>query len=201
MVSYGMVIDLKRCVGCGACILACRAENGTARGVLWARVLYGEVGRYPNVRRWFLPLLCMHCKEPLCEKVCPTGATSRRQDGIVVIDYDKCVGCRYCMTVCPYEARFVNKGALYFEDYGPTPYEKLQSSKHQLNVVEKCNFCIERVTQGIEPACVSTCMTRARIFGDLDDPNSEISKILNSRSSFRLLPELGTEPSVYYLPP
>jgi molybdopterin-containing oxidoreductase family iron-sulfur binding subunit len=137
-----------------------------------------------------------------CVDVCPTGATSKRADGIVTVDYDKCMGCRYCETACPYGARtLVEEIKPYYPEFGFTPYEQLMYQQHQVGVVEKCNFCAERVERGEEPACVETCIAYARTFGDLDDPNSEVSRLILQKQAYQLLPELGTEPSIYYLPP
>jgi Fe-S-cluster-containing dehydrogenase component len=124
----------------------------------------------------------------------------RRPDGIVVVNYDACMGCRYCEAACPYGARtFLDSIRPYVPKYGLNPYEQLMYAKHQTGVEEKCNFCLERFNQGQEPACVETCPTYARVFGDLDDPNSEVSKLIAQRHGYQLMPELGTNPSVYYL--
>jgi Fe-S-cluster-containing dehydrogenase component len=200
MARYGMVIDLKRCVGCDTCTVACKATNATTRGILWNRVLKYETSAYPNSKLNFLPVLCMHCKEPECEKVCPTGATSRREDGIVVVDNDKCIGCRYCMIACPYASRYyLDEVRTYYPGH-MTPFEEIGFKKHKLGTVEKCDFCLERVERGEEPSCVVSCTGHARYFGDLDDPDSEVSRLIKDRDGFVLNPELGTEPSVYYLP-
>lgn len=202
MPRYGMVIDLSRCVGCHACAMACKAENGTPPGVWWNKVLTGEMGKFPNTRIIYTPTLCMHCQNAPCVDACPTGASDKRPDGIVAVDYDKCMGCRYCEIACPYGARtFVEAIKPYYPKFGFTPYEQMMYKKHQEGVVEKCNFCLERVEKGEEPACVQTCPAYARYFGDLDDPNSEVSKLIARRHGYQLLPELGTEPSVYYLAP
>lgn len=198
---WGMVIDLKRCIGCYGCQLSCKAENGTPPGVFFARVLKHEEGQFPTVRQLFLPVLCNHCEDPPCVEVCPTGATFKsKEDGIVDIDPDMCVGCRSCMMACPYGNRYINdKPQHYFPD-GPTPFEQQRTARHQIDVVMKCNFCRDRVKAGKQPACVANCPTVARIFGDLDDPNSEVSRLIKDRGGFPLHPELGTRPSVYYLP-
>ena len=201
MVRYCVVIDLKRCIGCYGCLVACKAENFTPPGVFWARVLKREDGKYPSVRRLSLPLLCMHCAEPACVDVCPTGASTQREDGIVFIDAEKCFGCRYCMMACPYGSRFFHYRERPYFPAGFTPYEEIGRKKHPTGVVEKCNLCLERIEKNLEPACVANCMTKARYFGDLEDPGSEVSRQIRQRHGFQLRPEAGTDPSVYYLSP
>jgi molybdopterin-containing oxidoreductase family iron-sulfur binding subunit len=197
-----MVIDLKRCIGCYACQIACKAEHTTPPGVLYARVVKRELGKYPNVRRISLPVLCMHCAEPPCVEVCPTGASAKGADGIVAVDADKCVGCRYCMMACPYGARYFHaEERAYFPGQGLTPNEERGYRDHPTGVVEKCDFCRHRLGNGALPACVANCPAVARYFGDLDDPKSEVSRLIRDRGGFQLRPELGTNPSVYYLPP
>ncbi len=206
---YGLAIDLRRCVGCEACTIACKQENHTPPGVAYAKVIKEEVGEYPHVRRRFLPVLCNHCENPPCTDVCPVGATwKREEDGIVVVDYDLCIGCRYCVTACPYGARYFDFGDNYqapmseFEkqpspEYGEDRDRTKGSSP--IGNVRKCTFCLHRLARGEQPACVQTCMPRARIFGDLNDPDSEISRLAAERRGFRLKEELGTEPNVFYL--
>jgi Fe-S-cluster-containing dehydrogenase component len=213
MVRYGMVIDLLRCIGCFGCQLACKAENATPKGILWARVEEKEIGKFPSVRKIYLPLLCMHCREPECEKVCPTKATTKREDGIVDIDDTKCIGCRYCMTACPYGSRYFMDGIKSYFDNAITPYEDFGYKKWQKGVTVKCNMCKDRIENGIKrglnpgidraatPACVINCMSKARYFGDLDDPTSEVSRLIATGQAFQLLPEIGTDPQVYYLAP
>ena len=199
---WGMVIDLKRCIGCYACQLSCKAEHGTPPGVFFARVLKHEEGSYPSVRQLFLPVLCNHCQEAPCVDACPTGASFRwEEDGVVDIDHDKCVGCKTCMVACPYSNRYFNDQAQHYFEQGPTAYERARMSRHQTDVVMKCDFCRERRAAGKQPACVTNCPTIARYFGDLDDPISEVSRLIKDRGGFPLHPELGTRPSVYYLPP
>jgi tetrathionate reductase subunit B len=177
--QYAMVIDARRCYGVHACTVACKAENKVPLGVNRSWVEEIEKGNYPNVSRSFLPRLCNHCAEPACVSVCPTGATwKRREDGIVVVDKDVCIGCKYCVQACPYDARFVN------EDTG---------------TADKCDFCIHRVSQGLMPACVEACPSRARIFGDLNDPSSEVSKLIAANPVTVLRPEEGTHPNVFYI--
>ena len=198
---YGMVIDLNRCVGCNACTLACKQAHGTPSGVYWSQVLRSEAGVYPLAHLVFTPILCNHCSDAPCVDVCPTGATQKQENGVVVVDQGKCVGCRYCMVACPYDARSFNyrKPQGYFPDKGLTMYEQARAGEHLVGTVEKCNFCIDRVQQGLLPACVQTCPAKARTFGDLDDPNSEVSQLIARRGGQQLHPELGTNPSVYYL--
>ncbi|MBD3649218.1 MAG: 4Fe-4S dicluster domain-containing protein [Pseudomonadales bacterium] len=178
-VQYGMVIDVRRCVGCHACTVACKSENDVAVGENRSWVEYVEKGEYPNVGRSFLPRLCNHCSEPPCVYVCPTNATYKReQDGIVVMDQGLCIGCKYCIQACPYDARYVD------------PY---------MGWVDKCDFCIHRVSQGLVPSCVQTCIGGARIFGDLGDPESEVSKLIAQNDVTVLRGEMGTFPNVYYI--
>lgn len=199
MVRYGMLIDLKRCICCHSCTIACKAENFTPPGILWGRVREEESGVYPTPTRIFLPVLCNHCKEPPCRDICPTGATTKRDDGIVLIDYDKCIGCKACMAACPYGARYYMDKERYYYPAGPTPYELFGYSRYQIGVTQKCTFCSERIDKGLEPACVVTCPTNARIFGNLDDPKSNVSQIMKERLGIQLLAELGTDPSVFYI--
>ena len=200
MSRYAMVIDLARCIGCDTCSIACKAENATPRGILWNRVLKYETGTYPKSRIHYLPMQCNHCAKPECLKVCPTGAISKRADGIVVIDNARCMGCRYCVLACPYGSPHnLDKICTYYEKE-ITPFEQMGYRKHREGTSQKCHFCLERVEKGLQPACVTACMGQARYFGDLDDPESEVSQLIKSRSGFVLNPEMGTEPSCYYLP-
>lgn len=199
MARKGMVIDLKRCIGCQACTIACKAENGTSPRVFWTRVLETESGKFPQARRDFLPILCNHCKDPVCKTVCPTGATFQRPDGLVLVDKDKCIGCRACITACPYHVRFYRRKSRTYYPQGATPYEEMQTTE-QNGIVTKCTFCAHRVDKGLVPACVQACLTNARTFGDLDDPLSPVSRVLRERHPYQLRPEMGTDPSVIYLP-
>jgi dimethyl sulfoxide reductase iron-sulfur subunit len=198
MTRYGMVIDLNACIGCNACTIACKAEHATPSGIFWAKVLEKEVGKFPAARRVFLPVLCNHCKNPACMEVCPTGATYKREDGIVLIDYDHCIGCRSCMEACPYAARSFYDGNGAYYPGTQTPYESARQDVAE-GVVMKCTFCAERVDQGLDPACVQTCPTECRIFGDLEDPQSKVSQIIAEKKARPLLAEKGLEPSVFYV--
>lgn len=193
---YGMVIDLERCIGCNACTVACKQKNATPRGTFWCKVTTTEEGEYPKAYRKHLPTLCNHCENAMCAKVCPTGATHQREDGIVAVDSDKCIGCRMCMAACPYNARNFNwqtpvrvTGANYGDAEVPV---------RPKGVAEKCTLCRERTDRGEEPMCVVCCPAHARIFGDLDDPDSEISQTILNRKAWTLLENQGTRPSVHY---
>jgi len=213
MPKWGMVIDLLKCIGCYGCQMSCKAEHATPPGVTLARVEVSEVGTYPNVTRVNLPLLCMQCNNPPCESVCPTKATQQRPDGIVWVDEEKCIGCKYCMIACPYGARyFVEDTTAYFGDQGLTPYEKAGYAQQRPGVVQKCDYCRHRIDKGLAkglvpgvdreatPACVINCMAKARFFGDLENPNSEVSQLVARAQAFQLNPEFGTDPNTHYLP-
>lgn len=198
----GMVIDLKRCMACYGCQMSCKAEHGTPPGVFFARVLKREEGHYPTPRMLFLPVLCNHCSDAPCVSACSTGASHYAEHGIVDIDKDMCVGCRACMMACPYNNRyFLDERRYYFGEAGPTPYEEACSDRHPEGVVMKCNFCRHRLAEGKDPACVENCAAKARTFGDLDDPESIVSRLIKERGGFTLHPEAGTGPNVYYLGP
>lgn len=215
MPRWGMVIDLKRCIGCYSCMISCKQEHFLPPGMFWSRVLIGETGAYPNVTKQIYPVSCNHCKEAACVKVCPTRATIRRRDGIIVIDSNKCVGCRYCVVACPYQQRTYHSDGNkeYFPGQGFTEYEIMGRRLYPLQpgTVVKCNFCAERIDKGISqglrpgidreasPACVIACPPKARYFGDLDDPASEVSRLIKEKKGFQLNPEYGTEPSIYYI--
>jgi molybdopterin-containing oxidoreductase family iron-sulfur binding subunit len=199
-----MVIDLRRCIGCNACTAACKAEHGTPPGVLYSRVLVKEVGSFPAVKKLFVPLLCNHCRNAPCAQVCPTGATYKREDGIVLVDHDKCMGCRACYVACPYQNRFYLDGGVLAEGYFAgvlTPFEQAAYAEFCEGTVVKCTFCAHRIERGLLPACVLTCTTEARVFGDPDDPTSEVSRLVREEQATALLPERGTEPSVFYILP
>lgn len=201
----GMVIDTVRCQGCHTCCMACKIENNLPDDNWWNRVVMvdgGEmdtpVGTYPNVSMTYRTMACQHCDNPACVKACPVGATyKRKEDGIIVQDYDICIGCRTCMVACPYNVRIFNWKVPEYRinfDVGDPDVPKKQKS-----IVEKCTFCVQRVSKDLKPACIDVCLGRARFFGDFNDPDSEVSKLLSTRRHYQLLPELGTKPSIYFL--
>jgi molybdopterin-containing oxidoreductase family iron-sulfur binding subunit len=211
---WGMVIDLRKCTGCQACTIACIQENKLPPGVVYRPVITETHGTFPNVSKTFTPRPCMQCDNPPCVPVCPVGATYKRADGIVVIDYDVCIGCRYCITACPYQARTFDFGEYYGpNDYGtsePLTFEQVPSleygeiwnredGKSPIHNARKCHFCTQRIEQGLLPACVLSCMGRATYFGDLNDPNSLVSELAALPNASRLKEDLGTQPKVYYL--
>ena len=176
---YGFLVDLRRCIGCRTCQVACKAENDVPLGVYRTWVKEVEKGTYPKVRRHFVPILCNQCEEPACTTVCPVVATYSLPNGIVYIDPHRCIGCRYCMAACPYAVRFIH----------PTR-----------EVAEKCDWCWPRVWDGYgPPACVSACPTGAMVFGDLEDPGSAIARTLARESAVVLKPETGNQPRVFYI--
>ena len=207
---WGMVIDVRRCVGCQTCTIACKQEQGLPAATTWRFVADCEVGEYPNVRRLVLPMQCMHCAEPPCVSVCPTGASRTREDGIVWVQYESCVGCGYCAVACPYHARhLVHDAGGYFEAF--TPSERAQECPGRTGVMTKCTFCKGRVDGGLErglvpgvdpeatPMCAVACIASVISFGDLDDRASNVSRIRADGGARPLMPECGTEPSVFYL--
>ena len=215
MSRWGMVIDLKKCVSCYACVLACKQEHYVPPGVFYNRVLISESGEFPRVKKLVYPILCNHCEKAPCVDVCPTGASSKRDDGIVTIDSNQCTGCQYCVLACPYQQRtyFSDNKTEYWPGQGLTELEQIGKKLEPLQegTVIKCTFCKDRIDAGLKkglkpgvdreatPACVNICMTKARYFGDLDDPESEVSRMIRERNGYRLRPEWGTEPCVYYV--
>ena len=216
----GMVIDLEKCIGCRSCVVACKQHNAQPPGNWWNRVVTPGSERHltppEKGREYFLPIHCQHCNNAPCEKVCPVNATYTEEDGTVLVDFERCIGCRYCMAACPYGVRQFNwedpKKAMakyeYLEGYTygyPNEFrlnERLvYMPKRPKGVVEKCNFCVHYADKGLDPACVRGCPGNARHVGDLDDPDSKVSKMVRDMNGFTLLPEKGTRPNVYYLPP
>ncbi len=207
--QWAMVIDLAKCVGCDTCTVSCKAENRTPPGVSYNVVLEMELGEFPNVQRYNVPRPCMQCDNPPCVQVCPVEATYKLDNGIVAIDHDRCIGCRYCITACPYGARSFDFGEDYsgemlgFNDVQAPEYGVDRGPRRKAlapkGTVRKCTFCFHRLERGEEPACVETCIGDARYFGDLNDPNSVVSQLAKSPRAFRLKEELGTGPRVIYL--
>ncbi len=209
--QWGMLIDINLCIGCQYCTYACNAINNLADDMRYC-VVTTETTQSGD--EFFLSRPCMHCEEAPCVQVCPVGATYKRPDGIVAMDYDLCIGCRYCQIACPYEARVFNwREPIELSPQSPTfGYQEVPNRPR--GVVEKCTFCSHRIDAGLErglvpgvdtqatPACVVACPTTARIFGDLNDPASPISTALaDTKVTLRLREELSTEPRVFYIPP
>ena len=205
MTKLAIGINLDRCIGCHTCANACKMQNNVPDGMLWNRVITegcdaidGAVGEYPNLTRTYVPLACQHCENPACLKVCPTGATYKDEQGRVEIDYDRCIGCRMCMAACPFNARVFN-----WEDHqrdGDFNWGDARVPVRTRGVMEKCTLCKERTDAGEEPMCVVCCPTHARVFGDLDDPNSELAQLraTKGKNVHILLEEKGTKPQVFY---
>lgn len=233
MAKWGMVIDLEKCTGCQACSTACQMEHNRLPGENYQDVLYYTSGEQPSPELNWVPRPCMHCEEPSCMHVCPTKATYKTEDGVVLIDWDKCIGCKYCMIACPYGVRFyTDEKALVEPDlkqvfkgsgdqsWNP-PYKAPQQNAKQGvgiqpdGVVSKCTFCYHKISQAPKgtpdldpndpalrefvPACVRTCAPTARYFGDLDNPNSQVSQLISNKRGVRLLDHTGNKPQVYYL--
>lgn len=205
MTKLAIGINLDRCIGCHTCANACKMQNNVPDGMLWNRVLTegcdaidGAVGTYPNLSRTYVPLACQHCENPACMKVCPTGATYKDDAGRVEIEYDRCIGCRMCMAACPFNARVFN-----WEDPqrdGGFNWGDARVPVRTRGVMEKCTLCRERTDEGEAPMRVVCCPTHARVFGDLDDPTSELAQLRSKAGSnvHLLLEEKGTKPQVFY---
>ena len=198
-----MIIDLKRCIGCDACTLACKAEQGTPPNIQFARISRTVYGKYPDVQGFFLPVLCNHCENPACKKACPSHAISQTKEGLVLVNDEKCVGARACVAACPYhQAFFPDDDRKYFGQY-LTKFEEYHQTRRKSSTAIKCTFCSHNLAENKEPACVRICPTECRLFGDLDDPNSNPNQYLKKRSPeaepVPLRPEAGTKPKVLYL--
>ncbi len=208
MARYGMVIDLRKCLGCQSCTVACCIENSVMTTKNWHVVLDMVEGDFPAIRRTFYPRPCQHCKIPPCVEVCPTGASHKEEDGPVLVRQEDCIGCRYCLTACPYEARVFN----WKRPERPLT-ENPDVPVRQRGTTEKCTFCYHRLEaarredrpigsdtpDGVVPACVEQCIAEARYFGDLDDPESVVARLVATNGHVRLREDLGTDPSVIYL--
>lgn len=207
--KWAMVIDLQKCIGCDTCTVSCKAENRTPPGVTYNVVIEEERGTFPQVTKVYVPRPCMQCDRPACVQVCPVKATYKMDNGITAIDYDRCIGCRYCMISCPYGARYFDFGLDYSQEmvgsnevqapeYGVDRGER-EKGQSPIGNVRKCMFCYHRLERGEEPACVETCLGDARYFGDLNNPESMVSKLAASSRAFVLQEEMGTKPRVIYL--
>jgi Fe-S-cluster-containing dehydrogenase component len=226
MARYAMIIDLQSCVGCGACSIACKNENNVPEGFFWSNKITETSGVFPNVRYHYIPTLCNHCQNAPCVRGCPTKAMHKLKNGITMHDPKKCIGCKYCEFNCPYGVIYFNWGKphKFWRDrntaikdcttspreevekvggntipyYNPEREETLDGIRHK-GVVEKCTFCDHRVRKGRLPYCVEACPADARIFGDLEDPKSQVRYLLGKYHPFRLKEHLGTEPHVFYI--
>jgi len=215
-VQFAYALDLSRCVGCRRCVYACVEENNQSRDpqVHWIRVHamekekgvdfshsdpYYEPKEVPEEGRFYVPVACQQCENPPCTKVCPVGATWKEKDGIVVVDYDWCIGCRYCMAACPYGARHFNwaEPSIPMGELNPNTHY-LGNRPRKKGVVEKCTFCIQRTRAGRYPACVEVCPVGARKFGNLLDPDSEIRYIIEKKRVLVLKEDLNTVPRFFY---
>jgi len=178
MKKYAMVIDTRTCIGCGACVIACKTENEVPEGLNRDWVVEEVSGEFPNLFMELRSERCNHCSNPPCVKTCPTGASYiKKGTNIVLVNPDRCTGCKACIAACPYDARFIM----------PDGY------------ISKCTFCEHRLRHGLDPACVVACPSHTIVFGDLNDPSSEVLKLLKTRKYKTLVPETGTEPNIFYL--
>lgn len=217
-----MVIDTRKCVGCHACTISCVAENKLPPGVVYRPVITEELGEFPNVQLRFTPRPCMQCEEPPCVPVCPVTATWRRPDGITIVDYDKCIGCRYCLTACPYGARtsdfgeyygnaeqvadangaVLGKDAISWQQQPNNEYGKnWDRTGHEspMGNARKCHFCLHRLENAELPMCTTTCIGRATYFGDANDPDCLVTELITKNNVQTLLPHKGTKPRVFYI--
>lgn len=209
--KWGMIIDMKKCFGCYACTVGCAVENGLPPGMMYRPVSDKIVGNYPSLTREYIAKPCQHCEIPSCVKVCPAEATRKREDGIVVIDYDKCIGCESCVPACPYESRKLDDGKFFNEKH--QPYEdkamfeykikrdRKDKSAPPVEKVRKCHFCIHRIEKGQLPMCTSTCIGHATFFGDLNDSSSLVAELTakNATTLITLKKETGNNPTVKYI--
>ncbi|MDR1014804.1 MAG: 4Fe-4S dicluster domain-containing protein [Coriobacteriales bacterium] len=203
---YGFVLSSKDCIGCQFCATRCKVENNLPNGIWWNRILTEgglhmdtPSGEYPRLKMSYFQVACQHCDNPACVKACPVGATYKdAETGVVRQDYDRCLGCRMCLAACPYTGvrSFNWEEPKYSVDFAVGDKDV---PAHQKHVVEKCTMCWHRTARGEQPACVADCPGRARHWGDLNDPDSEVSQLLVNNAWIQLQPEKGTEPSVYYL--
>jgi Fe-S-cluster-containing dehydrogenase component len=209
--EWHMVIDLAECIGCQYCIWACQATNDVPEDNMRWNIGFPE--RTEGGTDFFMTRPCLHCQEAPCVKVCPVGATWVREDGVVAMDYDRCIGCRYCEVACPYDVRRFNWGTIETENAYQPIWGVAEVERRERGVAEKCTFCVHRIDRGLAegltpgvdpqatPACVNVCPVGARVFGDIKDPESPVSKYLTEHETFRLREDFGTEPKVHYVRP
>src|SRR3989304_5990270 len=191
MTRWAFSIDLERCVGCQSCVIACKAENGTPRNIHWMRVLEKEEGEFPYAKRTFTPVRCNHCANPPCVAACPTGAFIKRDDGIVWVNQDVCIGSMACLPACPYYVPFRWDGSDGYFGKQLSPYEETKLSAFQPGTAQKCHFCYHRLDEGRPPACVESCPADALNYGGPEDPASRITELPRQQNHFRPPDELG----------
>jgi molybdopterin-containing oxidoreductase family iron-sulfur binding subunit len=201
---WGMAVDVERCIGCWSCAVICKSENDIPLGMWWNRILTdGDdldtpgSGEFGSLDMSWVPLACQHCDDPPCMKVCPTSATYVGEGGLVEVNQEDCIGCRYCMAACPYGVRVFNWG----EPDHALPFDHGMVEPRPIGSVEKCTMCVHRLQEGQIPSCVWSCPAQARIFGDLHDPEGELVRTIEARGGSQLLEEKGTHPKVWYLEP
>jgi len=226
--KMAMVLDLQRCTGCGGCVIACKSENNIQTGVTWCKAVSKTVGKFPNVGFDYYTTMCNHCKNAPCVRACPTGAMHKADGGITAHDPEKCIGCKTCKAMCPYDVISINKAETHgfwrrnkalLDGCTSSPREVAEKVKANVipyynkdkerlhadaglrhkGIPEKCTFCDHRLRDGKLPFCVTSCPAKARIVGDLNDPSSEVRRLLGRYASWRLKEHLGTEPRVFYI--
>ena len=207
MARWVMIIDLRKCIGCGTCRHVCAEMHPSSLGNFYRRVV--EKDPVSDNPRFFFPLNCMHCGAPSCLSVCPTGATCQRDSGIVEINHDFCLGCGYCSVACPYDARTITSGDKITTDNETK--DSIKRDSDRIGVCVKCDFCLQLLKEGLRkglipgtdaeatPLCVNFCLAKSIHFGDLDDPQSEVSKLIRGNTTIRLQEETASDPAVYYI--
>ena len=200
MSRYGLIVDVNRCIGCYACVVACKSENHTRPGIAWIRIDVEEKGEFPKVSRTYKPMLCMECSKMPCAEACPMGAIFREENGIVLINEEQCrCGQSMCAEACPYGAISINRGPNFYFEEEDNPGERAAYEVHRDGVAEKCTLCSHRLKQGTLPFCVNACPTKALLFGDLGDPESEISRLVSSGKAQPHKGDRALDVSVIYL--